>query len=469
MGNAVVRINGRAYESQRVLADGGFATVYEVRRDGQRLALKWIRGVADSEQLERLLLEIQVQRKLQHPNAMRLLDAEVRRRDEDRPGPLMRKKERSDAAPLSSSSASSLQWHTPYSENGGGGVAMKEVLMLFPLYPRGSLQMYLEECVAQQRAAFSEPECLRIFELVVEAVLELQARGYAHRDIKPGNILLTSTEPVEPVLVDFGSISPIPTVIRSARDAMRLYEEAAQFSSAPYRAPELWEAYSIHSMRRQLDGRTDVWSLGCLLFTMAFGPYSPFESPTEGVRQLAIFSGSVVFPPRNTRFGVSFSAAFVSLIKWMLTTDPSERPGVQDVLEHVVALRRGEALTPPSSMQYIPSSVTRKLSFQSQSSDNTWADFSIFGTSQPNSAQSTTSTLASIPVATLREHRRAASRRRSSSTSQATTLGPRAVARAPSSSVIPRSAPFTADPQRRRLSLKGKQLLSEALAAPFGH
>ncbi|RYH03731.1 hypothetical protein EON65_47105 [archaeon] len=53
---------------------------------------------------------------------------------------------------------------------------------------------------------------------------------------------------------------------------MNIADEAAEFCTASYRSPELYDP--IKGM--QLDCRTDVWALGCLLFAWWFG-YSPFE------------------------------------------------------------------------------------------------------------------------------------------------------------------------------------------------
>jgi serine/threonine kinase 16 len=75
-----------------------------------------------------------------------------------------------------------------------------------------------------------------------------------------------------PVLMDFGSMAPAERQVKNRIEALILQDEAAQFSTVPYRAPELFDVASDAS----IDARTDVWSLGCLLYALAFG-YSPFE------------------------------------------------------------------------------------------------------------------------------------------------------------------------------------------------
>lgn len=89
----------------------------QVRRGGDRRAHKWARGILEREELERARLEIRVQRQLRHANCLRLDGAEVRV-DKAAPAGVGRTEE---------------AW---------------EVLLLFPLLPRGSLQAYLEQAAA---------------------------------------------------------------------------------------------------------------------------------------------------------------------------------------------------------------------------------------------------------------------------------------------------------------------------------
>ncbi|OWZ24175.1 NAK/MPSK protein kinase [Phytophthora megakarya] len=169
----------------------------------------------------------------------------------------------------------------------------------------------------------------------------------ACQDIKPHNILLSSSSTGEdflayiPVVTDFGSCAPIRVEVNSRRNSLELQDEANRKSSAPYRAPELFEP----TVDVALDGQSDVWSLGCVLYAMAFGT-SPFEHPREGFMKLACLNGRVSFPPEQggvvLHRGTQFTTEFCDFIRDMLHTNPEERPSVLDALEFTEELLNDE-------------------------------------------------------------------------------------------------------------------------------
>ncbi|KAF6362262.1 serine/threonine kinase 16 [Rhinolophus ferrumequinum] len=71
--------------------------------------------------------------------------------------------------------------------------------------------------------------------------------------------------------MDLGSMNQACIHVESSRQALALQDWAAQRCTISYRAPELFSVQS-HCV---IDERTDVWSLGCVLYAMMFGegPY----------------------------------------------------------------------------------------------------------------------------------------------------------------------------------------------------
>jgi serine/threonine-protein kinase len=120
-------------------------------------------------------------------------------------------------------------------------------------------------------------EAVRIGRQVAEALAYAHARSVIHRDIKPGNILLSGYPPRHgdgaaaggwhALVVDFGiarAIGPIDS---------RLTEAGAALGSPMYMSPEQASGES------HLDGRSDIYSLGCVLYEMVTGQ-PPFGGAT---------------------------------------------------------------------------------------------------------------------------------------------------------------------------------------------
>lgn len=194
--------------------------------------------------------------------------------------------------------------------------------IVLPYYKNGSLDTYLAR-KAKFNDFISERQVLVIFIGISEGVRAIHECGYAHRDLKTGNVCLSET--MEPVLVDFGSSTEARAEICSQPDAMKLQDEAEEKCSLCYRAPELFQVESCAI----IDERTDIWSLGCVLYALCF-----FKSPFDAVYErgdsvsLAVLSGKIPFPENSP-----YSQDLHDLILFQLKTNPMERPFIYSVIE----------------------------------------------------------------------------------------------------------------------------------------
>ncbi|KAI6856427.1 kinase-like protein [Hortaea werneckii] len=174
-------------------------------------------------------------------------------------------------------------------------------------------------------------------------------RSYAHRDIKPGNIMISDTG-TQPILMDLGSLAPSPTPVTSRALALQIQDQAAEHSTMPYRAPELFDVKTDTT----IDTKVDIWSLGCTLYACLIGK-SPFEARSEetgGSLSLCVLGGDWRFPdegPAEARRGkqrasdadgqrkkdATASDSVKEVVRACLKVEPSERPDIDRLIEMV--------------------------------------------------------------------------------------------------------------------------------------
>ncbi|KAK6618432.1 hypothetical protein RUM43_013625 [Polyplax serrata] len=124
-----------------------------------------------------------------------------------------------------------------------------------------------------------------------------------------------------------GSAANARVEISNISDAQNLQDLAAERCSMPYRAPELFNVEN-HST---IDERTDIWSLGCILYAMCFYK-SPFDIVYEKGDSvaLAVLSGKITFPQVH-----NYGKVMEDLILLLLKVNPSQRPFIDGVIENV--------------------------------------------------------------------------------------------------------------------------------------
>ena len=102
-----------------------------------------------------------------------------------------------------------------------------------------------------------------------------------------------------PILMDLGSVAPSPIPVTSQSQALQIQDTAAEHSTMPYRAPELFDVRS----GSVVDAASDIWSLGCTLYACLVGK-SPFEmrsDETGGTLSLCVLGGDWRFPDEGPK------------------------------------------------------------------------------------------------------------------------------------------------------------------------
>lgn len=371
--SAKVKINGRTFDIVKVLGEGGFSFVYLAQDEssGRQFALKKIRCPTGSEGVKEAMREVEAYRRFKHPNIIRILDSAVVQ-DPEGDGkivylflPLYKRGNLQDAINANLINGSHFSerdmlrlfkgtceavramhdYHGPKastnpSRTNLGSSSRRQ--QRSPSPSRHSDEM-LPHPEGDNEGGYSYdgasvPLVTRQAEdegdVVYDGDQELanddhtgekELIPYAHRDLKPGNIMIAD-DGVTPILMDFGSCMKARIPIENRSQALLQQDIAAEKSTMAYRAPELFDVKT----GIMLDEKVDIWSLGCTLYALAYS-HSPFEN-----LQTTEQGGSIAMAVMNARYkhpASSYSQGLKDLIDSMLKVNPKDRPDIHQVIE----------------------------------------------------------------------------------------------------------------------------------------
>jgi eukaryotic-like serine/threonine-protein kinase len=158
-------------------------------------------------------------------------------------------------------------------------------------------------------------EAVMVARRIAAALVVAHAHGIVHRDIKPSNVFLVDRDPAEAKLVDFG----IARAVGEA-DAERLTATGQLVGTPGYMAPE-------QALGRDVDGRADLFGLGCLLYEVLYGK-RPFGDG-EVVEVLA----KVLMQEPATATDRAVPPRLASLVRALLAKEPADRPASAEIVE----------------------------------------------------------------------------------------------------------------------------------------
>jgi serine/threonine protein kinase len=278
------------------LGQGGMGVVYlaEHLLLGGNVALKFLAGDLgkDPKFIKRFRMEARAAHQLRHPNIVEVTDLDQ-------------------------------------SEDGSLFIAME--------YVAGKS---LRGAMDEERSGFGVPRALEMTRGIVSGLAAAHAQGTVHRDVKPENVLLAHTADGReiPKVLDFG-------IAAMAESATQTNMTRGLLLTPGYAAPEQW----MEMPAAEMDGRTDLYAVGCVFYEMLTG-HTPFHAHNmEGCRRQHM--EETPKPPSELRPELADWTGLNGLVMRLLAKNRDDRP--QDA----------EALSLLDSVQSAPN-VTQRASGQ---------------------------------------------------------------------------------------------------------
>ncbi|MEE2788954.1 MAG: serine/threonine-protein kinase, partial [Myxococcota bacterium] len=298
--------------------EGGMGTVYKAQQQpiGRTVALKVLLPdlVGDSLKLKRFTNEAQILSQLRHPHTVSLIDF--------------------------------------------GQLPNNQLFIVMDYVPGGTLADLMDGGRIEQSAA------LRMTRQILQSLAEAHSHGVIHRDLKPANVLLDEVQGEQFVVrvADFGIAKLDPKhsgpqiIIHHVRrdgadddtpESLRT-SPGVRLGTPAYIAPE-------QAFAKEIDIRTDLYSVGVILFEMLTG-HKPFHSNTE--RGLCLEHLHTSPKPVNSIDAVlAIEPEIEQLLLSLMAKDRDKRPQTARaairIIDHVLARIKTPSLTQTQAMPVV--------------------------------------------------------------------------------------------------------------------
>ncbi|HEY9679339.1 MAG TPA: serine/threonine-protein kinase [Drouetiella sp.] len=298
-------LDGR-YLVLEVLGQGGMGTVYKVEQVflGSSLALKIISDTALSDvNVRRFQAEARASAALKHPNIVAMHDFGV------------------------------LENQTPFlAMEFVQGETLEALLKTRVLMLDDTIDMFMQICAGLAHA---------------------HERGIVHRDIKPSNIMILDQLPLNTEgsvkILDFGIAKLMQ---HEGGEIQALTKTGEIFGSPLYMSPEQCSGELV-------DSRSDIYSLGCVLFEALTGA-APFIGE-NALATMMLHQSSPTPLLREASLGAEFPNELQQIIQTMLAKEPTQRyQKLTEAMEDLAAIKRGQ--TPNRSVAISKLNIARPVS-----------------------------------------------------------------------------------------------------------
>lgn len=269
------------YVLQEELGEGAFAVVYkaQVKETKEWVAIKILNSqTADWEDIS---TELTMMHSMEHPNVISV-------------------------------------YSSFFNTTGEGEDQEQELWIVMPLLEVGSCSSILKEFYPD---GIKDPAVLAtILKSVCQALVYIHKDGKIHRDVKAGNILLSSDGQVK--LGDFGVSATL------VQDGIRRTMRNTFVGTPCWMAPEVMESEGY-------DMKADIWSFGITAMELAYG-YPPYAHEQKMkvliniLRKPPPMPSSKIFEKYKSN---EFPSSFQKMIKLCLKRDPKERPEAKKLLK----------------------------------------------------------------------------------------------------------------------------------------